>query len=40
MDSVNHDNQAEVIEAFHSTNRYLNGNLIIDGPYFEDMGPE
>ena len=34
MDSVNHDNQADVIEAFNSTSRYLDdllniGNLIV-----------
>ena len=32
MDSLNHDNQAEVIEAFNSTSRYLD-----DNPYFESM---
>ena len=31
MDSLNHDNQADVIEAFNSTSRYL---LNIDNPYF------
>ena len=32
MDSLNHDNQADVIEAFNSTSRYLD-----DNPYFESM---
>ena len=30
MDSLNHDNQADVIEAFNSTSRYLDGHLNID----------
>ena len=37
MDSLNHDNQADVIEAFNSTSRYLNDLLNIDNPYFEGM---
>ena len=37
MDSLNHDNQADVIGAFNSTSRYLNGLLNIDNPYFEGM---
>ena len=37
MDSLNHDNQADVIEAFNSTSRYLDDLLIIDNPYFEGM---
>ena len=37
MDSLNHDNQADVIEAFNSTARYLNDLLNIDNPYFEGM---
>ena len=37
MDYVNHDNQADVIEAFHSTSRYLDELLNIDTPYFEGM---
>ena len=37
MDSLNHDNQAEVIEAFNSTSRYLDDLLNIDNPYFESM---
>ena len=35
MDSLNHDNQADVIEAFNSTSRYLDDLLNIDNPYFE-----
>ena len=34
MDSLNHGNQADVIEAFNSTSRYL---FNIDNPYFEGM---
>ena len=30
MDSLNHDNQADVIEAFNSTSRYLDDLLNID----------
>ena len=37
MDSLNHDNQADVIEAFNSTSRYLEDNLNIGNPYFEGM---
>ena len=37
MDSLNHDNQADVIEAFNSTSRYLDDLLNIDNPYFEGM---
>ena len=37
MDSLNHDNQADVIEAFSSTSRYLDDLLNIDNPYFEGM---
>ena len=37
MDSLNHDNQADVIEAFNSTSRYLDDLLNIDSPYFEGM---
>ena len=37
MDSLNHDTQADVIEAFNSTSRYLDDLLNIDNPYFEDM---
>ena len=37
MDSLNHDNQADNIEAFNSTSRYLDDLLNIDNPYFEVM---
>ena len=37
MDSLNHVNQADVIEAFNSTSRYLDDLLNIDDPYFEGM---
>ena len=39
MDSLNHDNQADVIEAFNSTSRYMyfDDLLNIDNPYFEGM---
>ena len=37
MDSLNHDNQADVIEAFNSTCRYLDDLLNIGNPYFEGM---
>ena len=37
MDSLNHDNQADAIEAFNSTSRYLDDLLNIDNPYFEGM---
>ena len=37
MDSLNHDNQADVIEAFNSTSRNLDDLLNIDNPYFEGM---
>ena len=36
-DSRNHDNQADTIEAFNSTSRYLDDLLNIDNPYFEGM---
>ena len=35
MDSLNHVNQADVIEAFNSTSRYLDDLLNIDNPNFE-----
>ena len=38
MDSLNHDNQANVIDAFNSTSMYLDDLLNIDNPYFEGMG--
>ena len=37
MDSLNHDNQADVIEAFNSTFRYLDDLLNIGNTYFEGM---
>ena len=37
MDSLNHDYQADVIEAFNSTSRYLDDLLNIDNPYCEGM---
>ena len=37
MDSLDHDNQTDVIEAFNSTSRYLDDLLNIDDPYFEGM---
>ena len=37
MEFLNHDNQADVIEAFNSTSRYLDEFLNIDNPYFEGM---
>ena len=35
MDSLNYGNQADVIEAFNSTSRYLDDLLNIDNPYFK-----
>ena len=37
MYSLNHGNQADVIEAFNSTSRYLDDLLNTDNPYFEGM---
>ena len=37
MDSLYHDNQADVIEAFNSTSKYLDDLLNIDNLYFEGM---
>ena len=37
MDSLNHDNQADVFEVFNSTLRYLYGLSNIDNPYLEGM---
>ena len=36
MTSLSDDKQAELIEAFKSTSRYLDDLLNIDNPYFED----
>ena len=35
MEYVNHENQADVIEAFNSTSKYLDDRLSIVNPYFE-----
>ena len=37
MDSLNHGNQANVIEAFHSSSRYFDDLSNIDNSYFEGM---
>ena len=37
MDSLYHEYQADVIEAFNSTSRYLDDLLNIGNPYFEGM---
>ena len=37
MKDLSNDNQADIIEAFNSTSRYLDGLLNIDNPYFEGM---
>ena len=37
MTSLSDDNQANIIEAFNSTSRYLDGLLNIDNPYFKEM---
>ena len=37
MTSLSDDNQADIIEAFKSTSRYLDDLLNIDNPYFEGM---
>ena len=37
MKSLSDDNQADIIEAFSSTSRYLDDLLNIDNPYFEGM---
>ena len=37
MSSLSNDNQADIIEAFNLTSRYLNDLLNIDNPYFEGM---
>ena len=37
MDSLNHDRQAGVIDAFNSISRYLDDLLNTDSPYFEGM---
>ena len=35
--SLSDNNQADVVEAFNSTSRYLDNLLNIDNPYFEQM---
>ena len=35
MSSLSNDDQADIIEAFNLTSRYLNDLLNIDNPYFE-----
>ena len=35
--NLHNDNQADIIEAFNSTFRYLDDLLNIDNPYFEGM---
>ena len=37
MDSFNHENQADVVEALNSTSRYLDDLLNIDYHYFEGI---
>ena len=37
MMSLSDDTQAEVIEAFNSTSRYLDDLLNVDSPYFGGM---
>ena len=37
MTSLSNDNQADIIEAFNPTSRYLNDLLNIDNTYFEGM---
>ena len=39
MDSLNHENQADVIEAFNLTSGYLDDLLNIDNPYFKQIYP-
>ena len=40
MDSLNHDNQADVMEAFDSTSRYLDAFLNIEGMVNQNYPPE
>ena len=37
MISLSNDTQVDIIEAFNSISRYLDGLLNIDNPYFEGM---
>ena len=36
MSSLSNDNQADIIEVFNSTSRYLDDLLNIDNPCFEE----
>ena len=40
MLSLSDNNQADVIEAFNSTSRYLDDLLYIDNPYFDQMASQ
>ena len=37
MTSLSDDNQADIIESFYSTFRYLDDLFNIENPYFEEM---
>ena len=37
LTSLSNDNQAEIIEAFNLTSRFLDDLLNIENPYFEGM---
>ena len=37
MTTLSDDNQADIIEAFNSTSRYLDDLLNMDNSYFEEM---
>ena len=37
MASLSYNKEAEIIQAFNSTSRYLDDLLNIDNPYFEGM---
>ena len=37
MMSLSDDSQADIIQAFNSTSRYLDGILNLDSPYIEGM---
>ena len=37
MTSLSNNNQADIIDVFNSTSRYLDNLLNIDNPYFEGM---
>ena len=40
MDSLSYNREAEIIQAFNSTSRYLDGPLNLDDPFFDDIGLE